>query len=222
MVIWEELPMAKKAVIECANQLLQDIMGNDLPFGGKLFIGLGDFRQVAPVIRGSSGPTATLNSSIRTSGLWENFKILRLTIPIRNAGDPVYSRWVDQVGDGITPYETSVSLQHLRHLETLDEAAGFLFLNDMLQTSHAAVHRAFLSPFNARVDIFNALMLDHLAGPTSIPPSLLALLYFTSFFSLSIACHSIDRPWDSSHVLQPRHYQGAGRNHLPSSCRRRS
>lgn len=45
-------------------------MGNDLPFGGKLFVGLGDFRQVAPVVRGSSGPTATLNNSIRTSELW--------------------------------------------------------------------------------------------------------------------------------------------------------
>lgn len=219
MVIWEELPMAKKAVIECANQLLQDIMGNDLPFGGKLFIGLGDFRQVAPVIRGSSGPTATLNSSIRTSDLWANFKILRLTIPIRNAGDPVYSRWVDQVGDGITPYETSVSLQHLRQLETLDAAASFLFLNDVLQTSPAAVHRAFLSPFNARVDIFNTLMLDHLAGPTSISPSLLALLSFTFFFSLFVACYTIDIPLDSSHVLQPRHHQGARRYHLSSSCR---
>ncbi|KAJ6078405.1 hypothetical protein N7467_008158 [Penicillium canescens] len=142
-------------------------MGNDLPFGDKLFIGLGDFRQVAPVIRGSSGPTATLNSSIQTSELWKNFKILRLTVPIRNAGDSMYARWVDQVGDGITPYETSVSLQHLRHLETVGEAASLLFLNDVLQTSPAVVHRAFLSPFNARVDVVNMLMLDHLSGSTT-------------------------------------------------------
>jgi hypothetical protein len=92
LLIWEELPMAKKAVVEVADQLLQDIMGNDIPFGGKLFIGLGDFRQVAPVVRGSSGPTATLNSSIRTSPLWNHFKVLRLTIPVRQAGDPVYAR----------------------------------------------------------------------------------------------------------------------------------
>lgn len=69
LLISEELPMAKKAVVECADQLLQDIMGNYLPFGGKLFIGLGDFRQVVPVLRRSSGPTANLNSSIRTSTL---------------------------------------------------------------------------------------------------------------------------------------------------------
>jgi hypothetical protein len=36
--------MAKKAVLECANQLLQDVIGNNLLFGDKLFISLGDFR----------------------------------------------------------------------------------------------------------------------------------------------------------------------------------
>ncbi|OKP06074.1 hypothetical protein PENSUB_6525 [Penicillium subrubescens] len=76
IIVWEERPMAKKAVPVCANQLLQDVMEKDLPFGDKLFIGLGDFRQVAPVIRGNSGPTATLNSSISTSDLWCHFQIL--------------------------------------------------------------------------------------------------------------------------------------------------
>jgi hypothetical protein len=95
--------MAKKSVVECADQLLQDFIRNDLLFGGKLFIGLGNFRQVAPVVRGSSGPTATLNSSIRTSTLWDHFKVLRLTTPVQQAGDPVYTRWVDQVGDGVHP-----------------------------------------------------------------------------------------------------------------------
>jgi hypothetical protein len=186
IIIWEELPMAKKAVLECADQLLQDVMGNDLPFGDKLFIGLGDFRQVAPVIRGNSGPTATLNSSVRTSELWDHFQILRLTIPIRNAGDPVYARWVDQVGDGKTPCEVSVSLQHLRHLASLDDAANILFLDDALQTSPAAVQRAFLSPFNARVDLFNGLMLEHVSGPASISLPLLAVL---SFPLLSFSLH---------------------------------
>ncbi|KAJ6019739.1 hypothetical protein N7499_003178 [Penicillium canescens] len=146
LLIWEELPMAKKAVVECTDQLLQDIMRNDLPFGGKLFIGLGDFRQVAPVVRGSSGPTATLNSSIRTSTLWNHFKVLRLTTPVRQAGGPVYARWVDQ------------------HLDDLDAAADFLFPQDSVSTSAAAVQHALLSPFNARVDLFNKLILERLPG----------------------------------------------------------
>jgi hypothetical protein len=167
LIIWEELPMARKAVLECANQLLQDIMGNQLPFGGKTFVGLGDFRQVAPVVRGCSGPSATLNSSIRSSYLWSHFKILRLTVPIRYAGDPVYAQWVDQVGDGLPPYEATVDLKHLEHLDDMEAAARFLFLDESLATSEAAVRRAFLSPFNARVDIFNQLMLDTISGTAS-------------------------------------------------------
>jgi PIF1-like helicase len=37
LIIWEELPMAKKAAVECVDQLLQDTMENDLPLGGKLW-----------------------------------------------------------------------------------------------------------------------------------------------------------------------------------------
>jgi len=168
LIIWEELPMAKKAVLECADQLLQDIMGNNLPFGGKTIVGLGDFRQVAPVVRGSIGPSATLANSIRSSYLWDHFQVLRLTTAIRYAGDPVYAAWVDQVGDGITPYETTVQLQHLDHIGDMGTAADFLFLDDSLATSLVAVQRAFLSPFNIWVDRFNQLMLNHISGPTSM------------------------------------------------------
>jgi hypothetical protein len=76
------MPIAKKVVVECADYLLQDIMENDLPFRGKLFIRLGDFHHLALVVRGSSGFVATLNSSIHTSSLWNHFKVLRLTIPV--------------------------------------------------------------------------------------------------------------------------------------------
>jgi hypothetical protein len=48
LIVWEEFPMANKAAIECAEHLLRQIMKNDLPFGGKTFLALGDFRQVAP------------------------------------------------------------------------------------------------------------------------------------------------------------------------------
>jgi hypothetical protein len=61
-------------------------------------------------------------------------------------------------------YESSVSLQHLQHLASPDEAANFLFLDDAPQTSPDAVHCAFRSQFNARVDLFNGRMLERLLG----------------------------------------------------------
>ncbi|KAN0080827.1 hypothetical protein V8E54_004031 [Elaphomyces granulatus] len=58
-------------------------MSNGLPFRGKAFVGLEDFRPVAPVIRHGSGPAATYDNFIRSSNLWERFEVLRLTTPIR-------------------------------------------------------------------------------------------------------------------------------------------
>ena len=150
--------MVRRVVWECVDHLLQGVMLNDLPFGGKAFVGLGDFRQVAPVIRDASGPAATFDNSIRSSELWDRFQVLRLTAPIRYAGDPVYAEWVDRVGDGLPPYETTVDLGHLDHVDDLDAAADYLFLDDHLAASPDAVNRAFLSPFNERVDRFNELM----------------------------------------------------------------
>jgi hypothetical protein len=59
---------------------------------------------------------------------------------------------VDQVGDRVSPYETIVDLSHLEHILDMDAAARFLFLDNNIATLLNTVHRAFLSPFNARVD----------------------------------------------------------------------
>ena len=58
--------MANKAAIEYADYLMQQVMRNDLPFGNKTFLGLGDFRQVAPVLRDVTAPAAVFDSSIRS------------------------------------------------------------------------------------------------------------------------------------------------------------
>jgi hypothetical protein len=123
-----------------------------LPFGGKAFIGLGNFQQVAPVIHGSLGPSIMLSNLIQSSHLWQHFHILYLTIPICYAGNPIYIYWVDQVGDRVSPYETIVDLSHLEYVLDMDTTARFLFLDNNIATLPNAVHRAFLSPFNARVD----------------------------------------------------------------------
>jgi PIF1-like helicase len=60
LIVWEEFPMANKAAIECADSLLRQIMGNGLPFGNKTFLALGDFRQVAPVLRNTTAPAQLL------------------------------------------------------------------------------------------------------------------------------------------------------------------
>jgi hypothetical protein len=143
-------------------------MESPLPFGGKAFIGLGDFQQVVPMIHGSLGPSIMLSNSIQSSHLWQHFYILYLTILICYAGDPAYIYWVDQVGDRVSPYETTVDLSYLEHVSDMDTTVRFLFLDNNIATSPNIMHRAFLSPFNARVDQFNELLLANVDGSSSI------------------------------------------------------
>ncbi|KAF8197264.1 PIF1-like helicase-domain-containing protein [Mycena galopus ATCC 62051] len=50
LIIWDEAPMANRAVLSCVEETCRRVMGNDLPFGGKVIFLLGDFRQTCPVI----------------------------------------------------------------------------------------------------------------------------------------------------------------------------
>jgi hypothetical protein len=53
-IIWDELPKVNRAAWECVDELCRRIMNiYDKPFGGIPFLGLGDFRQVAPVVSGA-------------------------------------------------------------------------------------------------------------------------------------------------------------------------
>ncbi|KAL0438838.1 UNVERIFIED_CONTAM: hypothetical protein Slati_2366800 [Sesamum latifolium] len=53
-VIWDEAPMANRYAFEPVNKTFQDIMENNLFFGGKTIKLGGDFRQVLPVVKGGS------------------------------------------------------------------------------------------------------------------------------------------------------------------------
>ncbi|KAI0769661.1 DNA helicase Pif1 like protein, partial [Trametes elegans] len=51
VIIWDEAPMAKSAVLACVEETCRRVMRNNLPWGGKVVVLLGDFRQTCPVVR---------------------------------------------------------------------------------------------------------------------------------------------------------------------------
>lgn len=159
LIIWDELPMANKAVWECADNLCQQIHDNTLPFGGTAFVGVGDFRQVAPVIPGG-GPTATLEASVKSSPLWRHCLIRTLTIPIRSAADPEYTAFVDHIGEDTSGNRVELNL--LQHVQNVDDVVDFLFPQNILASPQDCLSHAFLSPKNIFVDEFNDLILNKL------------------------------------------------------------
>ena len=50
VLIWDEAPMQRRWLMECVDRTLRKLLNNDEPFGGKVMVFCGDFRQVAPVI----------------------------------------------------------------------------------------------------------------------------------------------------------------------------
>jgi ATP-dependent DNA helicase PIF1 len=70
LIIWDEAAMTKRHAVETLDRSLQDIMGCSLPFGGKVIVFGGDFRQVLPVVtRGTR--TQIINSTLQRSYLWK-------------------------------------------------------------------------------------------------------------------------------------------------------
>ncbi|XP_023771821.1 uncharacterized protein LOC111920478 [Lactuca sativa] len=100
IIIWDEALMIKRQVVEAVDRTMQDITGVALPFGGKIMVMGGDFRQVLPVVR--RGTRAQIvDSSLRMSPLWPSIIKLRLTINMRALTDPWFSNFLLRVGDGV-------------------------------------------------------------------------------------------------------------------------
>ena len=82
VLIWDEAPMAPKYALEIVDFTLRTIMNNELPFGGKIIILGGDFRQLLPVQRNST-KDEVISLCIKHSSLWKHFRIHHLTQNMR-------------------------------------------------------------------------------------------------------------------------------------------
>lgn len=162
VIIWDEGPMVNRAVLACVNEVCQTVMENDQPFGKKIVIILGDFRQTCPVIRGGTR-AQVVDASIKSSSLWELFTIYRLTIPIRNAEDPEFADFVDAIGEGAGP---DVPLTLIQHVQTPDDLIDFVYPPNILPDPLACLQRAILAPTHIQVDAYNKNILRRVQGET--------------------------------------------------------
>ncbi|XP_023754072.1 uncharacterized protein LOC111902476 [Lactuca sativa] len=88
LIIWDEAPMIHKHAFEALDRTLKDVLrcGNssisNIPFGGKVIVFGGDFRQIIPVVPGGSRQNI-VNASLSSSYLWQHCKVYRLTKNMR-------------------------------------------------------------------------------------------------------------------------------------------
>ena len=106
--------MHHKHIFEALDRTLQDIVGNDMPFGGISIVCAGDFRQTLPITR-HANRSQTVNSCLKRSLLWPLFRTFALVdnIRVRRAmsavEDPLhkarlleFSQWLLNVGEGVS------------------------------------------------------------------------------------------------------------------------
>jgi hypothetical protein len=87
LIIWDEASMTKRQALEALDYSMHDIMDcKDLPFGGKIVVFGGDFRQVLPVVRKGSR-AQVVGASLRKSYLWEFMRHLKLVRNMRAQSD---------------------------------------------------------------------------------------------------------------------------------------
>ncbi|MCH79969.1 ATP-dependent DNA helicase PIF1, partial [Trifolium medium] len=115
LFIWDEAPMMHRYCFEAFDRTMRDLMAKvdkknrKKPFGGKVVVLGGDFRQILPVVRkGSRGDI--LKATVSSSKVWKHCKVLKLTKNMRLKGDSTdksqselkeFADWILKIGDGL-------------------------------------------------------------------------------------------------------------------------
>nr|XP_009791378.1 PREDICTED: ATP-dependent DNA helicase PIF3-like [Nicotiana sylvestris] len=99
LIIWDEVSMAKKRMIELLDLLLNDLMDSTILFGGKVVAFGGDFRQTLSVVRNREKEDF-INESFLYYHIWEELERLRLFENMRAKYDPSFCNYLLRVGNG--------------------------------------------------------------------------------------------------------------------------
>lgn len=107
VIFWDEAPVMNRLAFEAVSRSCQDVMGNSRPFGGKVVVFGGDFRQTLPVVKGKgASPERVVKYSLRYASFWDQVCRLPLTRNMRVKAHSRYKWFVDfitNVGNGTTP-----------------------------------------------------------------------------------------------------------------------
>ena len=104
IIVIDEAPMLHRYLFEALDRTLKDIVGSEKPFGGKIVICSGDFRQTLTVIP-HAGRASIVDASLNRSHLWKHFVVRHLTenMRLKLNQDPKlkdFDDWTLKIGDG--------------------------------------------------------------------------------------------------------------------------
>ncbi|XP_027102740.2 uncharacterized protein [Coffea arabica] len=173
LILWDEASMAKRETIEAFDDLLRDIMESELPFGGKVVVFGGDFRQTLPVIEQAT-KEILLQSCFLNSPLWCKLHKLKLTENMRAILDPQFSEFLLRVGEGheLVDFNGEITLPkdlvipYYDKEESLNRLLQSVFLDLALYSldPYRMINRCILTPKNSSVDELNDILIKRFPG----------------------------------------------------------
>ncbi|XP_015078482.2 uncharacterized protein LOC107022360 [Solanum pennellii] len=99
LIVWDEISMAKKKMVEAFDLLLRDLMERNTLFGGKIVVFSGDFRQTLPVVR-SGKKEDFIRECLLCSEIWNELEKLQLSKNMRATKDPDFCEFLMRIGSG--------------------------------------------------------------------------------------------------------------------------
>ena len=184
LLMIDESTMLDRYLLEALNRTLQDLMGNEKPFGGKILILAGDFRQCLPVVpRADRGEI--VSHCINQSPLWSYFEVRKLSINmrVRASGDPTlqeFNDWSLSVGNGemeclnlpedmvACTIKPNSSVNPTSEAQAMEAFCGEIFPNLATNVSDPdwLDGRAILAVTNKEVNMLNEVLTSQLPGST--------------------------------------------------------
>ncbi|KAI5407159.1 hypothetical protein KIW84_053420 [Lathyrus oleraceus] len=164
--------MTNKNCLEALDRSLQDICSNNAPFGGKVLIMGGDFRQVLPLVRKVT-KAQMISVCIVQSHLWNHTKILCLRQNIRSLHDQEFAEFLIRIGDGVEPTKPDDMVRLPLHIaipwegeHSIQVLIQHIFPNLELHGWDAPymVQRAILTPTNDDVQKLNDMIINQFPG----------------------------------------------------------
>nr|CAD2195894.1 unnamed protein product [Meloidogyne enterolobii] len=136
--VWDEAPMASRFTLDIIDKKLKEIMNNQMPFGGKIFVLSGDFRQCLPIKE--FGTRADPN-------------------------EKEFAQELIKIGNGISENESFVSVPDACFCKgnLSDEVFEQVIKNENYNELY---NYAILSPFNSIVDNYNEEIMKKFPGET--------------------------------------------------------
>ena len=183
----DEATMLNGYQLEALDRTLRDLMRKpDRPFGDKIIILAGDFRQCLPVISGANR-AGIVNRCVNQSILWDGFKVLKLTqnMRVHASGDAhleAFDKWTLEIGNGQSeeikiPWNM-IATQIISNSKENSDSEGksmeefcnkvFPNLSENKDDREWLFGRAILAPTNKEVAVLNEIISSKLPGTTSV------------------------------------------------------